>query len=491
MEMSDLQIQNIVDTLPIGYYTGRRIPCALDKEAECSCYSPTEDTIHIALDQLKMGLPTAQTYTDAEKLIRSNFYHEVSHAILTPKDMSPTSARNIAEDERIERVLGDYYYGVNFKESLYAINGNPPPQPQEPIQWFFLLCRYGIGNPALLQRFEQIMHDYANLTRLDDPYQYKKDIDHLYAELLNDLQQNQEAYEQIAQQLGAGQMPDMSQVQFNDDNGEPIPFNDGNGQPMPRPDSKSQKKGTRTKNECLRVVTEALKNDEILDTRTCDQLARIFENYRRKNRGGGALQGYSGVLNPRHAERKDYRIFDRSASVRSSNQFGTFHLNLFLDVSGSFHCNETAVNSLLACLERLEQTNHIFTFDVIAMGNANETLLDKDKRRISCHGGTYLSKSIEPLYRQVQKPMTYNYNIVLFDGDAYASYGEANRKGTRYGRDGKGFKTFNNKNCTIISDIENDLYIKKYAPDARTIITSNYTDNLITNVMQALQRALS
>lgn len=481
MEMSNLQIQNIVDTLPIGYYTGRRIPCVLDSQEDCSHYNPSQDTIRISLDQLKQGLPTAQTYTDAEKLIRSNFYHEVSHAILTPVNMPPTAARNIAEDERIERVLGNYYYGVNFKESLYAVNGNPPPQPQEPIQWFFLLCRYGIGNPALLQEFEGIMRDFGGLNRYSQHGQYAKAIDELYKKLSQDLQQNAQAYEQIAQQLGAGQMPDMSQVQFKDDNGQPIDL----------PAHIDQEKPQITKNECLSTIAKALQNEDILDARTCDQLARIFENYRRKNRGGGALQGYSGVLNPRHAERKDYRIFDRSASVRSSNQFGTFHLNLFLDVSGSFSNNENAVNSLLACLERLEQTNHIFTFDVITMGNADETLLDKDERRIHCSGGTYLSKRIEPLYRQVQKPMTYNYNIVLFDGDAYASYGKASREGTRYDKDGEGFKIFDNKNCTIISDGDNKDYIEKYAPDARTIITNDYAANLITNVMQALQRALS
>jgi hypothetical protein len=482
MKMSDLQIQSIVDTLPIGYYTGRRIPCALDEEASCSCYSPSEDTIRISLDQLKTGLPTAKTYADAERLIRSNFYHEVSHAILTPQQMHPNDVRNIAEDERIERVLGGYYYGVNFKESLYAINGNPPPKPQKAIQWWFLLCRYGIGNPALLQEFDKIMRDYACLTRNSSYCDYVSALNRLYEKLLKDLHQNEATYEQIAQQLGAGQMPDMSQMQFSDEDGQPIP--------IPAPDSNNHEEGERlpSKNDCLRVVADALKNKEVLDARTCDLLSRIFENYRRKNRGGGALQGYSGVLNPRHAERKDYRIFDRSASVRSSNQFGTFHLNLFLDVSGSFYYNETVVNSLLACLERLEQTNHIFTFDVVTMGNADEALLDKNKRRISCSGGNYLSKRIEPLYRQVQKPMTYNYNIVLFDGDAYSNY---NRSDTKYRRDGEGFKTFNNKNCTIISDAENQEYIKQYAPDARTIITADYTANLITNVMQALQRALS
>ena len=96
MEMSDLQIQSIVDTLPIGYYTGRRIPCTLDNKAECSCYVPSQDTIRISLEQLKMGLPTAQTYADAKRLIRSNFYHEVSHAILTPRQMSPTPERIVA-----------------------------------------------------------------------------------------------------------------------------------------------------------------------------------------------------------------------------------------------------------------------------------------------------------------------------------------------------------------------------------------------------------
>jgi hypothetical protein len=89
----------------------------------------------------------------------------------------------------------------------------------------------------------------------------------------------------------------------------------------------------------------------------------------------------------------------------------------------------------------------------------------------------------------MQLPQTYNYNIVLFDGDAYSNdvYKENIKK---WLPNGKGFQAFNNTNCMIISDPENKQYITKYAPTVRVIYTRDYVDELTNNVMKALQSAL-
>lgn len=79
MELSEITAKQILDTLPIGYYIGRDIPVNFNKEKKCSSYNPTEDSIEISFQQLRQGT--------SKELIRSNFYHEISHAILTPPQM--------------------------------------------------------------------------------------------------------------------------------------------------------------------------------------------------------------------------------------------------------------------------------------------------------------------------------------------------------------------------------------------------------------------
>ena len=89
----------------------------------------------------------------------------------------------------------------------------------------------------------------------------------------------------------------------------------------------------------------------------------------------------------------------------------------------------------------------------------------------------------------MQLPQTYNYNIVLFDGDAYSNDVYKARV-KKWLPDGKGFQAFNNNNCMIISDPTNKKYVDKYAPTVKTIYTHNYVAELTDNVMKALQNAL-
>ena len=105
MELTFAKCESIVNTLPIGFYTGRRIGITLDKETETSFYDPMEDKIVVSypiIAHRMKAMPETSTCTE-EEAVRSMLYHEVSHAILTPaSEMRNSFQLNTFEDERIE-----------------------------------------------------------------------------------------------------------------------------------------------------------------------------------------------------------------------------------------------------------------------------------------------------------------------------------------------------------------------------------------------------
>ena len=133
MELTFGECKKILDTLPLGYYCGRRIAVELDKEEATSFYSPAEDKIVVSLPIIQKGLESVTNEAEKETAIRSMLYHEVSHAILTPikifdyiRGEEGRYVFNVFEDERIETVLNDYYMDVNFKQQLFNIMGETP-----------------------------------------------------------------------------------------------------------------------------------------------------------------------------------------------------------------------------------------------------------------------------------------------------------------------------------------------------------------------------
>ena len=487
MKLTKVNAERITKTLPIGFYTGRNIPVTIEEESEMSWYNPKEDTIGISLDQLAMGTKGVDDLREFESMVRSNFYHEVSHAILTPQAMRALPHRNIFEDERIERLLKDYYFGVDFKKSLYAINGYPPSKPESPIDWFFLLCRYGIGKPELLEKVSEIIEEYKSASRNSNPVHYQNAIDTLYSELLEDMKKDPEFYEGVADKLEKGKMPIESDLKGgsggkDSDGGEGGNKGESAGEPA--------KGEGMSRAEILEQMKQASVPEERLDENLYKNMIALFDNYKRKNKGGSALQAHSGVLNSRLADRADYRMFERPSPCRGSNQFGSFHLNLFIDVSGSFYGSDKVVNKFLQVLDRIEQTNSMFTYDIITVGAPNrEEILPRHKREIEAGGGNHLSKRIFELFRKQQLPQTYNYNIVMFDGDAYSN--DCLIPSDVRLPDGKGFLAFSANNCTIITDYSNKSYIDKWCPTTRTIYTGDFCREFFKNIQQIMALALS
>lgn len=474
MKLSMGQLKGIVDTLPVGFYCGRKIPVELSEKEMASSYNPTHDTITISAKQISHGLDLCKDIEEATSLIRSNFYHELSHAILTPQEMTPTDAVNIFEDERIERVCKDSYYGVDFEESFLKICGGEEALKGAPTcaqEAFMRLVRFHMGEKKYLDKVENILRKYAGMNRLTESSifsQYKQEIQELYEEYTGEYDQEKEEQKyQKAPGEGSGEGDD------EEETGD-CSYKPGKGEGIG---------GLAIRD----IAKKALIQNFNLNFHK--QVEQLFENYRKKNNKGGSLTGYSGVLNPRITGREDYRFFERPSPLRGGNPYGTLHLNLFIDTSGSFSYNDKATNAILHSLALIERKNPNFSFDVITMG-PDEIVLDKKNKYIQSGGGNHLSKKIHRIYRRLQLPQTGNYNIVLFDGDAYSNDCSRNADWYSDAERGKGFTAFANNSCTIISDYQNERYIKKYCPNTHTIITDNYVKELYENVLKALQKAL-
>ncbi len=476
MKLTTNQLKGIVDTLPVGFYCGRQIPVELNEKEMMSGYNPIHDTIMISVPQLSMGLDECENMKEATSLIRSNFYHELSHAILTPKNMKPSNAVNIFEDERIERLCQDSYYGVDFEAAKLKINGgekaleSPPADAQEA---FYRLVRFGIGDKKFLDRVDLIIDKYQGLNRESSSYDYNsyvEDIKKLYYDYTGEYDQKEEEkkYEGKA-----------------DENEKDKEEEGKERKSRSYAPSKGDKKSPKIN---IKAIAKRLLERK-LDLDFHKKAEQLFENYRKKNNKGGSLSGYSGVFNPRIAGKEDYRFFERPSPIRGGNPYGTLHLNLFIDTSGSFFRNDEATNAILHSLSLIERKNPNFSFDVVTMGE-DEILLDKKARYIESAGGNHLSKKIHRIYRKLQLPQTGNYNIILFDGDAYSNDCSTTSNWYGQGEYGKGFSAFANNSCTIISDNENKKYIKRYCPNTHTIYTKNYVKELNENVLKALQRAL-
>lgn len=496
MEISINEVKTIADSLPIGLYAKRRVKMEVSNSEETSYYSPITDSIVLSYPIIAKGFErlTTANADEREQAVRSMLYHEVGHAILTCSEGSSyvTPQFNIFEDERLETVLKDYFLNVDFVKQVYAINGvesnDNLPEPQSVMQAFYHLVRFHKGDADLLKKVEDIIKQYASLNRSYnwEWNRYRRAINDLYEELKKrypDLPSGEEEYEN---EMSGGMPMEGSGSGSGSADGEDSGSADGKG----KDGGVTKGKGTTKKPfDVSKVFGDGAGLGQSLDkvfSDGCtpsydDELYKKFEmiisNFNKKNNSGSALNGYSGVFNPRLTTRDDYRYFERKASVNGTNKFGTFHLNLFLDNSGSFCGNRDIVNAMLGALVRLERVNKNFSFNVVHCGVGEELITDKNKYGLTCDDGTSLDDEAETIYRKLQKGNTYNYNIVLYDGSCYnSSYPDA-------------FKAFNHANCTIISDPDNRRAIERHAPSAKQIITNNYTEELLGNILTTLEKA--
>lgn len=445
------ELEKIVKEIPISYYCGYPISITVDKDAEVSYYSPVSDSIVISLKQVNDALAMASEDCDKMSTARAFVYHEVSHSMLTPKDLKMDDIVNIVEDERIERYYNNFYYGVNFKKNIYNVCGYksmddviPSKNPKEA---FFQLVRLGVGDPAAMWDLERILSAFTPCIRNSN--EYVEYIHNFYEKHFGD----EDVEEQEERNSTSKTVENLLR----------------------------QKPPTN-----IEAIKKAfVKKDRHQINRLEDyyEFDRFFDEYAKRGRSRASFAAYSGIFNPRELKnRDDYKFFNRPENSPGGQRFGTFHLNLFIDTSGSFLQNEYRVNIYLKALHRLSLKYNFFTYSVVSC-KVGEEILKSNNAYITCHGANNLDKEIYNIYRELQKPQTNVFNIVLFDGDAYSNCIDSEYM--------DGFGAFNHENCVIISDIDNVAYISKQVKKARVVYCKNYCEELNKEMINAMRLALS
>ena len=504
MNITMAMCEAILKTLPVGYYCGRRIPVNFDGAAETSYYVPMEDAIYISFPIIKKGVERLPEGSDLEQSVRSMLYHETSHAILTPPSLIANCSEeraqvlNIFEDERIETLLRDYYMNVDFKKQLYSITGGPVNPPKNVMQYFYNAVRFGnCPEKKWLNKIDELMNRYKKINRNSDIWttdRYNCEVWRLYYDMCHAMPSMPTECAgfdgDIAENTNGGEGPETGSKECENESVST---------------EKSENKSTGdctgalahgisiNSSEIAELIDKGLSVKNALSESQQKQVSdfekmvnMLFTNFNKKTGSGSGINSYSGVFNPRATMRDDYRYFERSIVSNGNNKFGSLHLNLILDRSGSFYYNQDLTNAIIQALSNIEHRNKNFKMDIFFINEdikKAETLKD---REMNCNGGNRIPEKTAELFRKAQLPNTFNYNIVLFDGDAFSDEYDITLAERQ-----KKFKIFDKKQTYLITDSDNKRYMHKPFTAAKVIVTSNYTDELIKNLSRAFKTMLS
>lgn len=475
-----IEIENILKTLPVGYYIGRNVPLKLTNEND-SYYAPMDDKAYISypmLNNVMAKIENKLNDENIERLTRTLTYHEISHAFITPKELKTNNVVNVFEDERIESMCRNYYKAVDFKELLMLVNdwdGKTEPAHDSAFSVWYSLVRYHLGKPHFLIKVATLLKKYYKLHRFSDYlscFHYEEDVMALYHEVEDDFFNDElEKQRKAEEQAKATNEEELSFEEFDENQPEE--------QLNKMSNTKLQELFESIAKEAVEDVKKLFESSQIYaNSKVQERLANIIlANKKVTKSNASAINAYSGVFDPRSVIRDDYKWFVQQNRQGNVKQFSKIKLNLFIDNSGSFYYNETIVNQLLFALKKLEQLEPNFTFDLITM-NTEFKLKKKNERELHCYGGNDIPAYAENIIKKVQDRQSMNYNIVLFDGDALSD--------ATKGYSGRQFKRFNIPNTVMILEDSNRKYAETYCKGIKRIYTRRYAAELIDQVCVAL-----
>ena len=515
------QIKSVLKTLPISYYCGRELQVELDESADTSFIDIMNDTITVSAKNVSSvlnALVEQGTEIDDEtfdKAVRCPLYHEVSHAILTPRSISANyhypndhEIVNIFEDQRIETILKSYYRNVDFPWMVKLINGEI--EETTALQRFFNIVRFGKGKEEFVRRRDQIIAEFGldelNFSNeVENPccystaYRYVCKIRDLWNDIRDDF--NEEQKQNAESNTDHGENSDGENGESSAENGEsknPSTANNGSARDNSKEEQEREHDGwseteNNTETEECEKLRQSIRNKlievsqsidkNLIDTRFTAELSQIFDSVSKVHRSNAsAVSAYSGVFDPRAvARRKDYKYFVHQNRAGNARGFSKVHLNLFLDESGSFYNNERLANQIIRSLVDIERKNENFSFTLITMGEG-ETIREQNNVLYKAYGGNSLDQAVFDIFDKVQSKTDININVVLFDGDAFPEYIDG-RHTT--------FTAFNHDNVLLISDPDNRKYIVNDCPLAKVHITHDYIaelKRLLTNSLRGFVR---
>lgn len=525
MNVSIGYCEDVLKTLPVGYYLGHRVSAKLDPVGDDTYIDMNTESIIISYNNIVTMLKNAPDDIDRESVIRGLFYHEISHALLTwrpaaikyvmeyfdcqllkevkkqlsskPEIKAQQSVylkenfpdiMNIFEDERIETACKNYYMNVDFKRNLFLINGIDPMElvnNEDPIKRFYAVVRYRVGKPefieirdSLIMRF--IRYSFAKaLAPNDDLREYFRSVLELFVKIMKDNPKKNSV--QSTRNNQPGQDSNKTPSENMADNTAQKALSDSQINQM-LDNFNMQNTDLGFDYGTLKTIAQKLSTN-IYAAQVKAQLEKILTEAlnKNKNRASSSL-AYAGRIDPRSTASKDYRWFTKKTTHGAVKHFDKVHFNLFCDNSGSFIISKAKMNSLICALKNIESNNPDFSVTVLHCANGI-TIPDQDNPYLDCNGGSRLPETANEIYKSVQKPNTTNINLVVFDGRMYTPYDPAGKAN---------FAAFNHPNCIVISDDENEDVFKTYAPQARsTFITEKYADVFINEALTLVGKLIA
>ena len=192
MQLTKELLQHYINKVPIGYYVGRNVDVSIGDKDD-TYFDLVKGSIVISYPTIKDNARLIKTDADAEKSVRHLIFHELSHALLTPRILHIDMVLNVFEDERIESILKNYYLDTDFKAFVKKLNGFKNQPPENEWDAWYQLVRYRRGPVYFLSRVHEIIDDYTHLdiavSRIDTEIRssirnYEAEVNHLYEEFV-------------------------------------------------------------------------------------------------------------------------------------------------------------------------------------------------------------------------------------------------------------------------------------------------------------------
>lgn len=513
MNITKERVQSILKTLPVGYYLKRNIDVELSETASTSYIDLQNERITIAMNNFRKAYKSVVSDEQLEETIRAILYHELSHAILTPKKLHVTNVMNVFEDERIETLLKNFYINVNFKQNVSRIVNIDTLNDMEPFELFFKIVRFRQGPKHFVDRVSRLIKKYMNITAETtntDDYEY--DVECFYNDVKRYAEQLKREYEaQLEKEKLECETKKQSEEQVDtstetedkettsveveqtlandktkekDEEVKETIFTDTHGEHNTEKD-KNEFTDEELKELTSNIIAKLNKHMDNTETKQyIKELTPIIKQAKtQQSNASSAINAYSGVFNPRSVMNDDYKYFVQKNRTGHLKHFSKIRLNLYIDRSGSFRYSQDTVNAFLNALAKLEKEVTDFEFNVVTIG-AGEIVHAKNDRQIKCGGGNALTTKIFEIVKSLSCADCTLYNIVLFDGDAFLHDVHYSIKKMS---NESNFKVFNSTNTYIVSDKSNERVISKYAPLAKTTITKNYARDFKQQILNILQ----
>ena len=508
-------IETIFNTLPISYYLGRKISASLST-GEDSYFDMLNDKIVIGAKSIIDAVSNIENENiDIEEIIRGLLYHEVSHAILTPKNLfeghnrRETKIINIVEDERIENIMKDFYMKVNFKRNIILLNNYVEgEEPKDANQAFYFLVRYRKGTEEQLRKLNNLLFKYskvnASYAHSHDRYKvsaYSNDIIAFYEWFIKDYQnQNNQQQSNSSDNddtedenttMGGMSTEDVQSIVDNLEEA-------ANDNPVK---SEVEITAEELAEKINRRVDPIVPDNVDISTLVNIALSEVINHYydpeivskcmkivdrklKKRNNQGSAVAAYSGRLSPKQVgTRDDYRWWTKQSVVGNIRRYSKLHFNWYIDNSGSFSNNSVKMNTVIRAFEHITRVYPDFSFDIITL-NTEIVEWPNTHHEFRCGGCNKIPKELKDVVRRHLKPQTNNYNIVLFDGDAHT--GESHY--TPNANDNLRF--FDMPNTIIISDEENKEYFDKCVKGVHVVYTKDYYNTFVDHLINLLDRAV-